>query len=67
MVTSQTKFFPQHTVVRYLKGGPCYRHFNNSELRILWKLFEKNPYISYGEAQDLAEKLNVIPQKILSG
>ena len=41
-----------------------YKQFSQSQLRLLWKEFENHPYVSQTEAEILAEKLNVYPERI---
>ena len=41
-----------------------YKQFNDAHLRILWKRFQKHSFISQSEAEELAEMMNVSPERI---
>ena len=46
------------------KKSPLNERFSHSNLKILWRRFEQDPYIDHYEAENLAEKLKVYPEKI---
>ena len=65
-ITGQNHFCFQATAFHGSKRKSRFKHFTDAQLRILWNHFQKNPYITYTEAEELAKMMDVYPQKILS-
>ena len=62
-ITIELPFF-KNTDFYCVRKSITYKCFNDDELKILWKKFEKGPFISKKEAENLAEMLNVQQDKI---
>ena len=57
--------FPK-TAFRGVSKTKLYTHFSKAQLRIMWKQFEINPYLSRTEAEELAKMFKVFPEKVLN-